>query len=363
MMAYTLAQAAEDEQIATEPVPLCPHCDRPGASLYAGLSDRLFGAPGRWGHSECPGCGLVWLNPRPRLEDLGKTYRSYFTHRRKGGGRAALRENLKRGLFATVPGYEGVVGGRLWKLAGAALTCLPFWRERAALGTMCLSGSHKGTLLDVGCGDGEFLSIMRDAGWQVAGIEPDAVAAGVAGADHSIPVLAGTLEEAHLPDESMDAVTLSHVIEHAPDPAGLLRECRRILKRQGRIIIITPNLDSRGHRAFREAWVHLDPPRHLYLFSPSTLRRCCEAAGLQVEEQRTSARMAAWVWAASSTIQRKGSFRRQTDLTWKLRIEGACWLVREELSRRARDGQHAGEELVVIAGKKPAEERGPVRPD
>jgi 2-polyprenyl-3-methyl-5-hydroxy-6-metoxy-1,4-benzoquinol methylase len=336
------------DEIATEPVPLCLHCGRQGTPLYVGLSDRLFGAPGLWGHLQCPECGLVWLSPRPMASDLGKTYRTYYTHGQRRPF-ASFRENIKRGLWATVPGYDRLARGPLWTLAGTALSWMPGWKERAVLGTMCLNG-RKGKLIDVGCGDGGFLSLMRDAGWEVAGIEPDPAAASFAQQTRSVPVVAANLADAQLDDESVDAVALSHVIEHAADPVGLLRECRRILKPQGKLIVVTPNLASQGHHAFREAWVHLDPPRHLYLFSPATLRDCCERVGLQVETLRTSARTAAWVWAASDTIRRKGSFRREVDFTWRRRMQGMTLLVQEEIARRRDSGDQSGEELVLIAG-------------
>jgi 2-polyprenyl-3-methyl-5-hydroxy-6-metoxy-1,4-benzoquinol methylase len=337
------------DEIETEQVPICLNCGSHGKLLYAGLSDRLFGVPGQWGHLECPDCGLVWLNPRPLPADLGKTYRTYYTHGRKRRF-ASLRENVKRGLYATVPGFDRVIHGWTWRLVGTALSWIPSWGERAVLGTMYLNGARKGKLLDVGCGDGGFLSIMQDAGWEVAGIEPDPVAASLAGQAHSIPIIAGTLQEAQLADESVDAVTLSHVIEHASDPIGLLRECRRILKPHGKVIVVTPNLASQGHRDFRDSWVHLDPPRHLYLFSPATLRSCCQQVGMDVELLRTSARTAAWVWAASDTIRRKGSFSREADFTWRLGMRGMSLLFQEEISLRTQSSDQAGEELILIAG-------------
>jgi 2-polyprenyl-3-methyl-5-hydroxy-6-metoxy-1,4-benzoquinol methylase len=104
---------------------------------------------------------------------------------------------------------------------------------------------------------------MQRAGWEVAGVEPDPVAAGVARESHPHSVIAQALNDAQIADASMDVVTMSHVIEHVLNPIQLLRECRRVLKPEGKIVILTPNLGSQGHRLFQQAWVPLDPPGHL----------------------------------------------------------------------------------------------------
>jgi len=334
--------------IEVNDIPLCLLCDRNGTTLYENLSDRMFDAPGAWGYLQCPTCGLVWLNPRPVPADLIKTYQTYYTHGRKKRF-ADWRKNLYWGLCSTLPGFEGVASGWIWKCGGRALSWIPPWKEQATLGTMCLNAGSKGRLLDVGCGDGGFLSIMRRAGWDVAGIEPDPAAADVARQRHPESMIAQTLDEAQIADASVDVVTLSHVIEHAIDPIRLLRECRRVLKPEGKIVILTPNLGGQGHRLFQQAWVPLDPPRHLYLFRSSTLGYCCKQAGFSVENLRTSARDATWVWAASKVIQRKGRFNRKADFTWKLRFEGVRFQLHEESIRRSAVDALAGEELAVIA--------------
>ncbi|MBK7552820.1 MAG: class I SAM-dependent methyltransferase [Syntrophaceae bacterium] len=84
-------------------------------------------------------------------------------------------------------------------------------------------------LVDVGCGRGDFLVRMKALGWNVLGIEPDSIASGLARA-RGIAVFTGRLEEARLADGIVDQITLNHVLEHTDDPAGLLRECRRVLR-------------------------------------------------------------------------------------------------------------------------------------
>jgi 2-polyprenyl-3-methyl-5-hydroxy-6-metoxy-1,4-benzoquinol methylase len=345
-------QVTVRDRIATEEVEDCLFCGVRGTSLYSRLTDRLFEAPGEWGFWHCSRCGLVWLNPRPLSTELGKVYGRYFTHvqERERYSLPWLRENVKRGLYSTVLGYESLATSWVWRQAGKALRWVPLARELATLGTMGLDGEHRGRMLDVGCGNGAFLSMMRDAGWDVIGLEPDPEAARVAHEQYALPVTTGSLTDAKFPARTFDVVTLSHVIEHVHEPVALFRECLRLLKPEGSILVETPNMASRGHREFGSSWAALDPPRHLFLYTASSLRTCCERAGLSVRSLRTSTRMAPWGWAASKTISQKGFFRRESDYTLKLRIEGLMFQMREERSRRTNE--EAGEELILVGGPK-----------
>jgi predicted SAM-dependent methyltransferase len=121
---------------------------------------------------------------------------------------------------------------------------------------------------------------MARAGWEVQGIEPDASAAAVARAS-GVPVLDTPLEEAPLSPGSFDAVTLNHVIEHLYDPIDALRIVRDLLQPGGVIWIATPNLESRGHDRYGPHWIGLDPPRHLALFTHSSLSHAVESAGFK----------------------------------------------------------------------------------
>jgi len=76
-------------------------------------------------------------------------------------------------------------------------------------------------------------------------------------------------------------VTLSHVIEHVHDPVACLREVFRLCKPGGQVWITTPNLESYGHRRFREHWIGLQPPNHLVLFTRSSIMHALNAAGFE----------------------------------------------------------------------------------
>jgi len=90
----------------------------------------------------------------------------------------------------------------------------------------------------------------------------------------------GSLEQQKFPAESFDAVTMSHVIEHVPEPIQTLSECARILRPGGRLFLWTPNHSSLGCRVFGKHWRGLEPPRHLHLFSPRSLKSLLNKAGL-----------------------------------------------------------------------------------
>jgi SAM-dependent methyltransferase len=174
-------------------------------------------------------------------------------------------------------GYDLAPASRLGPVAARLL---PKRRWHADRLVRNLPARRGGRLLDIGCGGGEFLVHMRSAGWEVEGVEPDAAAARRA---RSAGVrVHESLEEADFPGGSFDAITLSHVIEHFHDPLGALRICRRIIRSSGLLWIATPNVDAAGRTAFGRDWIGLDPPRHLVLFTRSSLAGAVENAGFRL---------------------------------------------------------------------------------
>jgi len=85
-------------------------------------------------------------------------------------------------------------------------------------------------VLDVGCGSGTLLGLLKHRGFRVTGLDFSAEAAAIAKAENGVDVAVGSLEEAHFPAESFDVVTLFHVMEHVTNPRQVLAEVSRVLK-------------------------------------------------------------------------------------------------------------------------------------
>jgi len=203
---------------------------------------------------ECRRCGLVYLNPRPTDVWLRQSYQDYLPTDTDG----VIRWNrMMDGLY------------------------------RSARRRLIRHVPKGGRLLDVGCAYGGFLETMRNAGWQVEGIE---ICAPAVAACHrkGLTVAASTLAEADLPRLRYDVVTLFYVLEHLSDPLGGLRKIRAALKPGGLCLVRVPDttpLVKRLARVGRRNDLY-DSPYHLFDYPPPVLTRVLQETGfvnIQVE--------------------------------------------------------------------------------
>jgi SAM-dependent methyltransferase len=207
-----------------------------------------------------------------------------------------------------------------------------------------LPRQHRGALLlDVGCGNGEFLSKVRALGWHAVGLEFDPKACAV-GSSRGLQIVRGSVPNTSFESESFDAITLHHVIEHVHDPRAVLDELLRLLKPGGTIVLTTPNWQSYGASFFGPFWRGLEPPRHLVLFTPDALHRLVSDIGFVNAEIRVRPELAYSYFEQSYRIA-NSSLSSPAPLPEEIASE-----VNQAFAAASRNSRHA-EEFTLIAAK------------
>jgi SAM-dependent methyltransferase len=142
------------------------------------------------------------------------------------------------------------------------------------------AGAVRGTtLLEIGCGTGDFLLAAQSAGFHVSGIEISGPAAATANARLGRPcVTTGTLDTVTVPPGSVDTVAFFDVVEHVRQPVDFLSRVHKALKPGGRVILVTPSLDSWSAKLLGSHWMEYKP-EHLFYFGERSLGRLFSAAG------------------------------------------------------------------------------------
>lgn len=217
--------------------------------LCKGVAFRIVHRRGARHYLRCRSCGLVSLYPRPGDGELEQMYQDYLPVTR-----------------------EGI---RNWEREGKGVAL------RAAEIIASRFKAEAGRLLEVGCGLGFFLGTMKMRGWEVEGVEISEAGREFAQRTWKVPVHRGPLDELNLPEESFDAAVLFYVIEHVPDPVGLLTEIGRILKPGGLVLLrwphTTPIVRMLGPVSRYVDLYHT--PYHLYDFSPATMQALLNRCG------------------------------------------------------------------------------------
>ena len=200
----------------------------------------------------CLECSFLFTNPRPGPSEIAPYYQSeeYISH-----------TNSKKGLLNTV--YQ-------WARKRAI---------RSKLGLLNTVAKGPKTLLDYGCGTGEFLAAAVQSGWVGAGLEPDPGAREQARHNHRLNVEDPSGLKA-LPDGQFGAITLWHVLEHVHELQETVSQLKRCLASNGVMIIAVPNAQADEAQHYGEHWAAYDVPRHLYHFTQDSMIRLMQQHGL-----------------------------------------------------------------------------------
>jgi SAM-dependent methyltransferase len=219
-------------------------------------SDRLYHTTTKqFSVVRCDECGLLRLDPTPSLEELQRYYPDNYWFTPDQSAASRLEEAYRRLVL----------------------------RDHVHFVAQALADSQaRGPLLDVGCGGGLFLGMMRERGLRVVGLDFSREAAGIAWARQRVPAVAGDLERAPLRAGSFAGLTMFHVMEHLYDPRAYLKAARELLARDGRLVVQVPNAASWQARFLGRAWNGVDIPRHLTNFRGRDLEKMLEGAGFEV---------------------------------------------------------------------------------
>lgn len=289
----------------------CPVCGQTGRGLlHAELTDNAFRtAAGKWSLWKCATCGSAYLDPRPTPDTIHLAYATYYTHQQAAAKDdyaelnpfRRLRRRLVNGYTNWRYSTRAEPSNSLGVLAAFAIPRLQkiLDRQYRHLPRVPEGG---GKLLDVGCGDGSFLSLARSCGWEVVGLEPDPKAVANA-AKKGLTVHEGGIEFFAGETGLFDVITLNHVIEHVYEPIKVLEACHALLKPGGQLWLETPNIDSFGHGRFQRNWRGLETPRHLVLFNRRSLSQAFIAAGFPAPRDRASPSPCSGMFKASFAME------------------------------------------------------------
>jgi 2-polyprenyl-3-methyl-5-hydroxy-6-metoxy-1,4-benzoquinol methylase len=289
-----------------EVVDRCPVCGEGEREiLHQGLRDQVFYcAPGEWTLYCCRGCCSAYLDPRPTAETIYLAYRKYYTHQLAGDFHsltlpAKVRRTPANGFRNWRYGTQDCPSNYLGVLIAYLM---PNGRAIIDAGMRHLPKLEQGRhLLDIGCGSGDFLLRAKSAGWQVIGLDFDPKAVEVA-ANKGLNVKLCRPDALDENSSQFDAITMAHVIEHVHNPLQMLKSCYHLLKPGGFLWIETPNLNSMGHVHYGRNWRGLEPPRHLTIFTETSLRAALKKSGFVEITEQAYRPLCASLFSASAAI-------------------------------------------------------------
>jgi 2-polyprenyl-3-methyl-5-hydroxy-6-metoxy-1,4-benzoquinol methylase len=246
----------------------CRICGESSIAETLEVPELMFGWPETHRYNRCAACGCLQLEsiPADMARYYGEGYYSYALHA-PGGWRGRLAALRDRHL---------VFGGGLIGAALARAHTTSLFDSLVPLRPWLRPGLR---VLDVGCGSGGLAQRLRRIGLDAHGVDPFIKADILDGA--TVLVRRARLEEL---DGRFDLLMFHHSFEHMPDAAGTLRAAAARLVPGGRLLVRVPLCDSEAFEHYREHWVQLDAPRHLYLHTQASLMALAQRCGFTCEQ-------------------------------------------------------------------------------
>ncbi len=254
----------------------CPVCSSSGFIPYLDTKDYFFTME-EFSISKCNSCGFIFTNPIPELDKIGNYYETdkYLSH-----------NSDKQNIISSI--YKKVRGINLKNKYG-----------------LISKYKDNGSILDIGCGTGEFLNYLKSKSWSTLGIEPSDNAREFAIENYGINVQS-ELSLSNIPDEEFDIISMWHVLEHVYNLEDRMKTLFRLLKPDGIAFIALPMIDSPDSLTYGKYWAGLDVPRHLYHFSAKSFELLAEKNHFKIRDKYPMKFDALYVSWLSSQAMKKG---------------------------------------------------------
>lgn len=209
--------------------------------------------------------GQIWPRPSPREVLAYYQTEEYYTHGvAKGSTELHTRPDQRLMTKLSWLADRGLEPDQAW------------WRH--------VLGGVRLRILEIGCGNGSNLSLLRSLGHEVIGVEPDTQALEIARKEgHQVHEGTAELLPVEVSNDRFDAVIFMHVLEHCIDPFQAVQSVVRILNSDGLVVAEVPNNECIGRKRFGLLWHWLDVPRHLNFFTSKSLVDLFRFAGLKID--------------------------------------------------------------------------------
>jgi 2-polyprenyl-3-methyl-5-hydroxy-6-metoxy-1,4-benzoquinol methylase len=232
----------------------CPVCDHTSFNNYLNVEDHTV-SHREFTIQQCNTCNLLFTNPRPDTDSIGQYYESkeYISHHDEG-------TSLMSRVYTSVRDYT--IGQKV-KL----INSFP---------------STNRTILDIGCGTGNFIQACKKDGWSISATEPDMEARNAASKKVGDTLFESIFRE-ELNGKTFDVITMWHVLEHVHLLSETITWLAEHLNPNGKIIIAVPNPQSYDAQQYGKYWAAYDVPRHLYHFTRDVMKTLLAKQNLAVE--------------------------------------------------------------------------------
>lgn len=188
---------------------------------------------------KCINCDLIFVNPQPSQKEIQAHYKKNYDY-----SYMEIANDNNRYYSEELILLEKELGG-------------------------------KGHVLDVGCGSGQFLAQAQKRGWKVQGIELSSKIASFGRENFRIKITTSDFNQ-FSSKEKFDVVAMHHFIEHVSDPISCILKANLLLKKNGLLLLLTPNIRSLDARFSGKRWEWFSPPAHLFFFSLKNLKELLE---------------------------------------------------------------------------------------